>query len=373
LSELLDIVKRLIAAPGPSGFEDAVVLAIQKELGPLASDTSVDSIGNLILRLPAQASDAPSLMLMAHTDQVGLLVKYVDASGLLRCERNGLIDERTLLGAQVDVWTDAGSLPGIVGVRSRHLVSDEDLRQPIRIDDLWVDVGARSASDAVTLGIEIGTPITLRSPCVHLGEHLLAGPSIDNRAGCGTLVALAAAAAGRKRDTELIFVWSAQEEVGARGAKVAAQSIQPTIAVIVDTVPACDPHTTPQIATSIVGNGPAVRAQDGRAGVGTLYSPAIKRRLLELARTHGIPHQIELSSVWTDAREVHLAGGGVPTGGVYIPRLCSHSPNEIVDVRDVERTLELLTAFVDTGAAEIRAMASRPAFPLGGRAAADAP
>jgi tetrahedral aminopeptidase len=370
---VIEILERLIPIPGPSGFEDAVVLAIEDELAGLPGETSVDGIGNLVLRLPADSADAPSLMLMAHMDQVGLLVKYVDSDGSLYCERNGLIDERTLLASQVDVWTDGGPRPGIVGVRSRHLLSESDLRQPVRIEDLWVDVGARSAAEVVELGIEIGLPVTFRQACVRLGEHFLAGPSIDNRAGCATLVALARSVAERDRDTELIFVWSTQEEVGSRGAKVAAQTIQPTIAVVLDTLPAGDPSTPARYATTVVGHGPVVRAQDSRAGQGTIYAPAIKRRLLELARDRGIPHQIDVFPTWTDACEVHLAGRGVPTGGVYIPRLCSHSPNEIVDLRDIERTLELLGAFVEADAAEIRRLAARPAFPLGRPAEASAP
>lgn len=365
MQDVRDSLERLMQAPGPSGFEDAVVLAIREELGDVASETDVDPLGNLILRLPAPRADAPSLMLMAHMDQVGLFVKYVDPGGYLYCERNGLIDERTLLAAQLDVWTDQGRHPAIVGVRSRHLLSEADLREPVRIEDLWVDVGARSADEVAELGIEIGTPLTFRSSSLSLGEHLLVGPSIDNRAGCAALVALALAAASRDREIELVFVWSTQEEVGSRGAKVAAQTIQPTIAVVVDTLPAGDPSTPRRQATSLVGEGPVVRAQDVRAGTGTIYAPAIKRRLLHLAREREIPHQIDVFPTWTDACEVHLAGRGVPTGGVYIPRLCSHSPNEILDLRDLVHTIDLLDAFVDIDGDEVQRLASRPSYPLG--------
>jgi putative aminopeptidase FrvX len=295
-----------------------------------------------------------------------LLVQYVDPTGFLFCERNGLIDERALLATQLDVWTDEGPRPAVVGVRSRHLMAEEDLRHPVRIEDLWVDVGARSTSEVAELGIEIGAPVTLRSTPVYLSEHMLAGPSIDNRAGCAALVTLAQAAAERDRDTELVFVWSTQEEVGSRGAKVAAQTIQPTIAVVVDTMPAGDPSTPPRRATSVVGGGPVIRVQDARAGVGTIYAPAIKRRLQDLARSIAIPHQLDIFPTWTDACEVHLAGRGIPTGGVFIPRLCSHSPNEILDLRDLTRTIELLEAFLGIGAEQVRGLASRPSFPPGG-------
>src|SRR5207249_1028091 len=113
-----------------------------------------------------------------------------------------------------------------------------------------------------------------------------------------------------------------------------------------------------------VGAGPVIRAQDNRAGTGTIYNVAIKRRLLELARNAGIPHQIDVFPTWTDACEVHLAGRGVPTGGVYIPRLCSHSANEIVDMQDLEQTIELLDAFLHLDADLAIRLAERPSYPL---------
>jgi endoglucanase len=264
----------------------------------------------------------------------------------------------------VDVWTDSGPQVGLIGVRSRHLLTDRDLATPLTLGDLWVHVGAASAAEVAELGIDIGRPVTLRSPTVRISEHVLVGPSIDNRAGCAALVAVARAAAERTRDFELQLVWCTQEEVGSRGARVAAQWLQPTVAVVVDTLPAGDPSTPARHATSRVGHGPVIRAQDSRAGKGTIYAPAVRRRLLELAGRHGIPHQADVFPTWTDACEIHLAGRGVATGGVFIPRLCSHTPNELLDLRDLDRTVELLVAFTDTDAETLRALARRPALPL---------
>jgi endoglucanase len=360
----LELIERLVAVPGPSGFEDAVAQAISKEIDPLGGVVSTDAIGNLVLRLPANPG-APSLMIMAHMDEVGLLVKYVDSQGFVYCEANGLVDERTLLATQVDIWTDQGPRLGVVGVKSRHLLTEAELRAPLQMNDLWIDIGATSAEEAEALGVEIGLPVTFHPTAHRLSEHVLASKSIDNRAGCSALIEVGRQAIGLKRDYELIFVWSTQEEIGSRGARVAAQWIQPTIAVVVDTLPANDPSTPLRHATSTVGGGPVVRAQDARAGIGTIYAVSIKRRLIETARRHAIPRQIDVFPTWTDACGVHLAGRGVPTGGVYIPRRCSHSPNEIIDVRDVEKTIELLTAFVvEMDADTISTLARRPSHPL---------
>jgi endoglucanase len=305
-------------------------------------------------------------MLMAHMDQIGFVVKYVDADGSIYCERVGLVDERTILASTIDIWTNDGPVVGVIGVRSRHLVAEGDLAQAPRIDDLWIHVGANSAQEAAELGIEIGQPATLRGEHVRLNDHTLIGRSIDNRAGCATLIEVAKAAAERTQDVELIFVWSTQEEVGSRGARVAAQWLQPTIAVVVDTLPAGDPSTPARHATTRTGHGPVIRAQDNRAGQGTIYSAPIRRQLHSVAGELGIDCQIDIFPTWTDACEVHLAGRGIPTGGVFIPRLCSHSPNEVLDVNDAIATARLLDSFVQLDAATARQLAVRPAAVLAG-------
>lgn len=362
--ELRERIERLTRIPGPSGYEDAVAIAVREEIAGLPGEVELDRIGNLVLRIPADEADAPSLLVMAHMDQIGLFIKHVSDDGSLYCEANGLVDERSLAASKVNIWTDEGPRIGLVGVRSRHLLTDRDLAAPPSIGDLWVHVGASTAAEVSALGIEIGQPVTLRSGTDWISDDILVGPSIDNRAGCAALIELAQALAEHSRDFELQLVWSTQEEVGSRGARVAAQWLQPTLAIVVDTLPAGDPSTPRRHATSLVGHGPVVRAQDNRAGKGTIYAPAVRRRLLELARERGIPHQSDVFPTWTDACEVHLAGRGVATGGVFIPRLCSHTPNELLDVRDLERTIELLAAFCDTDAQTIRALAERPALPL---------
>lgn len=358
-----DLLPKLVNIAGPSGFEDAVGVAIRDEVADLG-ETRFDAMGNLILRLRAPAG-APSLMLMAHMDEVGLLVKYVDEHGFVYCEANGLIDERTLLATKVDIWTDDGPRLGVVGVKSRHLLSEAELRAPLVLNDLWIDIGASSAEDARRMGVSIGKPVTFRPTLQRLTDDILVSKSVDDRAGCAALIDVARRVADEARDFELIFVWSTQEEVGSRGARVAAQWIQPTLAVVVDTMPANDPTTPRRHASAMVGHGPVIRAQDSRAGEGTLYSVAVRRHLEAVAEQGRIPYQVDVFPTWTDACGVHLAGRGVPTGGVFIPRRCSHSPAEVIDLRDLDRTAALLTSFVTSvDAAHIGRLASRPIQPL---------
>jgi putative aminopeptidase FrvX len=152
---------------------------------------------------------------------------------------------------------------------------------------------------------------------------------------------------GEKVDYQLFFVATVQEEVGSRGAKVAAETLRPDMAIVIDTVPARDPVTSAREATGECGKGPVIRAMDVNAqGWGTIYSKKIRQRLIATALKHGIPHQKDIFRTWTDASAIHLAGKGIPCGGLYIPRRYSHSPLELVKWSDIERTGQLLFLFL---------------------------
>jgi endoglucanase len=198
-----------------------------------------------------------------------------------------------------------------------------------------------------TWGIEIGDPIVFHPNFQSIGKDTLITKAIDNRAGCAILIDVAEKMKGEKIDYQLLLVAAAQEEVGSRGAKVAAQSLGPDMAIVIDTVPASDPITPPQQATGECGKGPVIRSMDVSAlGWGTIYSKKIRQRLIATALKHGIPHQKDIFRTWTDASTIHTSGKGIPCGGVYIPRRYSHSPIELVKWSDVEKTAELLTFFL---------------------------
>jgi len=258
-----------------------------------------------------------------------------------------MVDERVLLSTKVDICTEKGIYTGVVGVKNRHLMTAEDLKRPITLSELWIDVGAESAEEVRTWGIEIGDPIVFHPNFQSIGKDTLITKAIDNRAGCAILIDVAEKMKGEKIDYQLLLVAAAQEEVGSRGAKVAAQWLGPDMAIVIDTVPASDPITPPQQATGECGKGPVIRSMDVSAsGWGTIYSKKIRQRLVATALKHGIPHQKDIFRTWTDASTIHTSGKGIPCGGVYIPRRYSHSPVELVKWSDVEKTAKLLTLFL---------------------------
>ena len=340
---MIDLFKRLVEIPGASGFEEKVIEAVASELKRRLPDVSVDPMGNVIGKL---GKGKRSVMVCVHSDEVGMLIKYVDPKGYIYFDLNGMIDERVLLSTKVDICTDKGIYTGVVGVKNRHLLTAEDIKRPITLSDLWIDLGAESAEEVKRWGVEIGDPIAFHPNFQKIGKDTIISKAVDNRAGCAILIDLAERMKAEKLDYQLFLVAATQEEIGSRGAKVAAQTLEPDMAIVIDTVPASDPITPPQQATAECGKGPVIRSMDVSAlGWGTIYSKKIRKRLMTTAEKNGIPHQEDVARTWTDAATIHTSGRGVPCGGIYIPRRYSHSPMELVKWPDVERTADLLYLF----------------------------
>ncbi len=341
---MFELFKRLVEIPGGSGFEEKVIEFVSAELKKNISDVSIDPMGNVIGKI---GKGTRSVMVCVHTDEMCLLVKYIDPRGYIFFALNGMFDERVLLSTKVDICTEKGIYTGVVGVKNRHLMSPEDLQRPISVSELWIDMGAESAEEVRSWGIEIGDLIVYHPHFQSIGKDTIISKAIDNRAGCAILIDLSERMKKEKIDYQLFLVAAVQEEVGSRGAKVVAQALEPDMAIVVDTVPAADPITPPQLATDECGKGPVIRSMDVNAlGQGTIYSKKIRQRLISTAVKNKIPHQKDIFRTWTDASTIHTSGKGIPCGGVYIPRRYSHSPGELVKWFDVERTADLLYLFL---------------------------
>ncbi|MBS3906249.1 MAG: M20/M25/M40 family metallo-hydrolase [Syntrophaceae bacterium] len=341
---MLERFQKLVEIPGGSGFEEKVIEFVSAELKKNLSDVSIDPMGNVIGKI---GKGRRSVMVCVHTDEMCLLVKYIDPRGYIFFDINGMFDERVLLSTKVDICSEKGIYTGVVGVKNRHLMTAEDLKRPISVSELWIDVGAESAEEVREWGIEIGDPIVYHPHFQSVGKDTIISKSIDNRAGCAILIDLAERMKKERIDYQLFLVAAVQEEVGSRGAKVAAQALEPDMAIVVDTVPAADPITPPQLATDECGKGPVIRSMDVNAmGQGTIYSKKIRQRLISTAVKNKIPHQKDIFRTWTDASTIHTSGKGIPCGGVYIPRRYSHSPAELIKWSDVERTADLLHIFL---------------------------
>ena len=341
-----EILKRLVETPGGNGFEERVIELIFTELKKYISDVSIDSMGNIVGKIPGSGKE--SAMVCVHSDEVGMLVKYIDPRGYIYFDLNGMLDERVFFSTRVDICAESGTFEGVIGIKSRHLLSPEELKRPVNVGDLWIDVGAERGEEVRSWGIQIGDPIVFHHNFTSIGGNTIISKAIDNRVGCAILIHTAERFKSKKLDYTLFLTAAVQEEIGSRGARVIAQTLQPDMAIVIDTVPATDPATPPQQATDECGKGPVIRSMDVASnGQGTIYSKKICQRIIAVAEKHGVPYQRDIFRTWTDASTIHTAGKGIPTGGIYIPRRYSHSPTELIKWSDIENSANLLMHFLE--------------------------
>jgi len=359
--QFVELIRDLAAIPGPAGREEAVARAFAARLKDLAAEAFLDPMGNAIVKLAGRNPKA-SLMVCAHTDEVGLIVKTITPDGLLYFDLNGGIDPRTLLATPVEVLGADGPVAGVVVSPSAHLSRPEDRAKPIPVHDLWIQVGANSDAEVKALGIRIGDPVTFRANFQEMAGGYVATKALDDRVGLAILIAAIRRAARRGLDYDLYAVAPVQEEIGARGAGVVARALRPAAAVIVDTVSATEPGVAVSRAAAACEKGPIIRIWDYvRDHVrGTVYDRRLVDRLIAAAERNGIRYQTDAAHTWTDGAAITLEG--IPTGGIFVPRRGSHSACEIMSLVDAEAAADLLAAFLEglTGADLAALSAPRP-------------
>ncbi len=353
---IFTLTAELAAIDGPAGFEGPVVRRLLELFTPLADTVTVDRFGNVIATRHGRGGpgSGPSLMIAAHSDEIGGIVRAFEPDGMIRFERLGGVVETTLIGRRVRI----NGLRGVVGVRAGHVQTpDERLKSP-PLRDLYIDLGFDSAAATQAAGIKVGDPIAYESEVVRLANpDRIAGKAIDNRIACAILVRLFE----RLRDVELegtvYGVVTVQEEVGLRGAQVVTYRLNPDYAVVVDTLPAAgtpDVHYTKELAINL-GAGPVIPLlSGGGAGRGNIMHPALKRLLLETAEQVGVPVQPAIFTQGnSDVAAVHLVREGIPAGVVNIPRRYSHTPVETADLNDAANALRLLEAIAQNHGAAV--------------------
>lgn len=339
----------LTALDGVSGSEQSVVAYLAEALAGLSDEVDLDPFGNLVATRHGP-SGGRRLMILAHSDEVGCIVREIRPDGMIGLLPMGLLSLRALPGSRVRIGR--GAVPGVVGVPSGHL--EGAAGAPAPDSALHIDVGAASESEVRDLGIQEGDPIAFDSPLRRLSGSRVTGKAIDNRIGCAILLELLERLRGEALPATLLAAVSVQEEIGMRGARMIGSRWQPSLAIALDTVPAEDAGswTGPGRSGSVrLGAGPVVQMVEGviSAFTGTVHHPGVRRLILEASRRAQTPVQFSVSGHWTtDAAAVHVSGAGVPTGFISIPRRYSHSPVEVLDLRDAERAVDLLVEVVRT-------------------------
>ncbi len=329
-----ELISKLNAAPSGPGQEDRIREMIQELVTPYVTEVSTDVLGNLIaVKKPKTAGDGKTIMLVTHMDEPGVVVVDKDEQGWLRVEPLGNLKASDMIGARV-VFGRTG-IKGVIGVESH--VEDKD----IAFRHLFVDVGC--AAEHKVQGVAIGDVATWSGPFEDLDDDIIVGHALDARAACAVLIEALKAA---KSTHTIIAVFTAQHQVGSRGAKVAAYRIKPDLAIAVDVTPAGDTPKAEHISVEL-GKGPAIKALDGNVVV----APTLVRKIAAIAEKHGIAYQIEVApKAKSEAGTTLISGEGVPTCGVSIGARYIGTPSCMVSLSDVTNTLTLIVGALTDGA-----------------------
>lgn len=342
---MIDILKILTSLSGPCGYEHSVSYFLRDYLADKVDEVRIDPIGNVIARKKGD-KPGPTVLLTAHMDEVGFMVRKIEENGLLRFEKLGGHDDRILLAQPVTVMGEKGHVSGLIGTMSAHYMKFDDASKVRKHQNLYIDIGASSKEEVLDMGIEIGTPVTWGSEFVLFGpanRQRVRAKSLDDRAGCAVLVKVLEEINNVSFAGELIFLFAVQEEVGLRGAKTAAEHLDADAAIAIDTTAVSDTPEETMDQTLGLGLGTGIKVMD----FSLIVHKTMKDLLINLAKDNDIPYQLEVfPGIGTDGGAVNHANKGIPTGVLSIPSRYAHSPVEVVDLGDLEATKELLKTFI---------------------------
>jgi endoglucanase len=337
----LTFLKRLLDSPGPSGFETLPARVWREEVSRFADDVATDVSGNSIAVINPGGS--PRIMLAGHIDEIGLMMTHVDDKGYLYFSTIGGWDPQVLVGQRVIIAAKGGSVAGIIGRKPIHLMASDDREKVAKVSELWIDIGARDKKAALKQ-VRVGDPAVLASSTLELPGGRLISRSIDNRIGAFIVAETLRLLARAKPKAGVFAVATTQEEIGwgGGGARTSATGIDPRVALVVDVTHATDhPEAEKkQHGDTKLGGGPVLSR-------GSAVNPVVFDMLVKVAEAEKIPYAIQAAprDTGTDADAIYTARQGIATGLVSVPNRYMHSPNEMVDTRDLDRVAKLLAAF----------------------------
>ncbi len=336
----------LLNTPSPSGFEAEGQKKWVSYVRASADEVDCDAYGSAWATLRGSSGDAgPSVMIEAHADEIGYMVRFVTEEGFLHVTRIGGADRAVARGKRVDVLGSKGTVSGVIGITATHLRDSKDEKVP-ELHELYVDIGASSRDEVAELGVRVGHPVILADSVEERMPGKLTGRALDNRIG-GFIIAevFKRVAAGDRPAATLHAVNSVQEEIGGHGARMMAFRLHPSVCVVLDVTHATD---SPGIDKTKFGE---VKLGDGPTiSHGHANHVKVVERLEQVAAAREIPLQHESVSLYTgtDTDGIFNVKTGVPSALVSLPMRYMHSPVETVDLRDIERCIDLLAAFVES-------------------------
>ncbi len=338
---MVETLKTLCALSGVSSFEDEVRSYIRHRVEPFADQVRTDALGNLIVFKRGMKAAGNQLMLCAHMDEVGLIIKSVTEEGYLKFGCVGGIDRRVLLGKRVDIGVKR--ISGIIGLKAIHLTTPEERKRVPKLTEYYIDIGAKDQEEALAQ-VELGDFGVFASDVVEFGDRMLKAKAIDDRVGCAVMVKLLE----EDLPMDCTFVFTVMEEVGTRGAFSVAFSVTPEIALILEGTTSADtPALEEHRQVCWPGQGPVLSWMDG----GTVYDRVLFEQLRNLAKDNGLPWQMKhYLSGGTDAQAVQRTKAGVRVAGISAAVRYLHAPSSVCSLADTEHMLTLARLFIQAQA-----------------------
>jgi endoglucanase len=336
------LLQTLADAPGPSGYEEEVRAIMVRELKPYASQITYDGVGSVIAQNGAKG---PRIMLDAHMDELGGIVRRVTPEGFLSMQMVGGWLDQALVGQRWVILGSKGPVHAVTGIRDIHVLPADERNKVFPRNDIFLDVGAKNAAGVAAMGVEPGDPVAPDSPFLVLnGTQRYLAKAWDDRVGCGVVIEVMRRLAAEGHPNILIVAATTQEETGLRGARAAAEVVRPDIGIAIEGGVAGDvPGARPEETQARLGAGPGVFLYDS--------STQPNRRLVGLIRETGtaekIPLQFDLVSGYgDDSAAIQQSNGGVPTVNIVVPVRYTHAHNGIMDRSDFDRTVDLVVALI---------------------------
>ncbi|MCI2424447.1 M42 family metallopeptidase [Candidatus Acetothermia bacterium] len=342
--EGIDFLQRYMETVSPSGFEEEATCLWRAEADRFAERTWVDTHGNAFAVINEGGS--PRVMLAGHADEIGLMISYIDDKGYLSFLGIGGWDPQILPGQRVRIQGKGGPLLGVIGRKPIHLLQEEERKKVVKMENLWIDIGAKDKKEAAEL-VEIGDPVVLDYGFAKLRNDLLVARGFDDRIGAFVVLEAARLLATMAPRAAVYAVATVQEEVGLRGARTSAFGINPHVGIAVDVGHASD---TPDMGTEKKKVGDIAMGKGPIIARGPNINPQLFRIFVNIAKEKEIPYQIDAAphGTGTDANAIQLTRAGVATGLISIPNRYMHSPCEMVHMGDLEQASQLIAHVVAT-------------------------
>jgi endoglucanase len=339
--ELRALLMNLSNSFGPTGFEGEVREIFRKEASPYGA-VSYDNLGGIFVTHQGNAA-GPRILLAAHLDEVGLMVRGVLPSGYLKVVPLGSWHAPALLAQSVLVRTQKGDHIGVIGSKPPHYMTEEERNRQLKMSDLYIDVGAGNQDQVASLGIEAGNPVVPAVQAALVNQSsCIVGKAFDDRVGCGVILKVLSELDHNHPNT-VFGAGTVQEENGARGARAIASLTKPDICLVLEGAPADDFPEAGSLIQGRLGGGPQIRYFDPSM----IANRALANMAIHEARKLGIPYQVAVrEGGGTDGTELQLHGGGVPTIVIGIPVRYAHSHHSIISIADVETTVHLVKALI---------------------------